>query len=251
MADKVVLQNIDAFREALAHYKVSKHAQKVLDESKLVVLTGLTGGGRNTTINYLVEHYDFFFLVSDTTRPPKLRGGDMEKHGVHYYFRTEDEMLEDIRNGEFVEAELIHNQQVSGTSIRELARANQARKVAIHDFEFGGASVIAEAKPDAFIIGLLPPSYDEWIRRLTAREEMHEQEFINRLETAEKVLHQMLSKPYFKFVINDTIKHCADEIYNIVHQNSIDPAHQERAKDVAESLLSEVQKQLVAVKKIK
>ena len=57
------LKDITAFQRILADYHVSKHAQKVLDESRLVVMSGLAGGGRNTIINRLVEQYDYFFLV--------------------------------------------------------------------------------------------------------------------------------------------------------------------------------------------
>jgi guanylate kinase len=240
MVEPVRLNNIEAFRNALAQYQISLRAQRVLDESRLVVLSGLAGGGRNTTINYLVEHANYMFLVSDTTRPPKLRGGVMEQHGVHYYFRTEQDMLHDIQNGNFIEAEIIHNQQVSGTSIRELEKANKAGLIGIHDFEFGGARNIAEAKPDANIIGLLPPSYDEWLRRLQAREEMHDVEFKNRLETAEKVLEQMLGESYFTFVVNDTVERCAEAIRAIVESGKADPERQAASRQVAQELLVQV-----------
>lgn len=226
---------------------MSEHALNVLAESKLVVLSGLAGGGRNTTINYLVEHDNYFFLVSDTTRPPKLRSGMMEQDGTHYYFRKEADMLREIRQGEFIEAEIIHNQQVSGTSIRELERANKTGKTAVHDFEFGGASNIAAAKPDAHIIGLLPPSYDEWLIRLQQREVMHEEEFINRLHTAEKVLENMLGEPYFSFVINTTVPQCAEEIRDIVENRQAHSARQKSAKKVAVELLAGVRHRLEVV----
>src|SRR4051812_6100284 len=112
-----VLHQREVFEEILKHYQVSDHAKQVLSGTPFVVLSSVAGGGRNTIIQYLVEQYDYGFIVSDTTRPPKVRDGKMEQHGVNYYFRNEDELLVDLRNGEFVEAELIHNQQVSGTSI--------------------------------------------------------------------------------------------------------------------------------------
>lgn len=71
-------------------------------------------------------------------------------------------LLRELQNGEFIEAEIIHNQQVSGTSIREVERISALGKVPISDYEFGGTNAVADAKPDAAIIGLLPPSYDEW-----------------------------------------------------------------------------------------
>jgi len=244
MASPVRLHNKAAFKAALADYHMSEHAQKVLKDSKLVVLSGIAGGGRNSTINYLVEKHGYFFMVSDTTRPPKLRDGFMEINGVNYHFRSEEDMLRDIQDGEFVEAEVIHNQQVSGTSIRELARANNTGRITVHEAEFGGVQFIANAKPDAHIIGLLPPSYDEWLNRLRGREVMHEDELLNRLRTAEKVLLNMLGEPYFKFVVNETIAECADTIRQIVEFGNVSEADQMHARTVAEDILRQVSARL-------
>lgn len=249
MAEPIRLKNIESFREVLKDYHVSPHARRVLDESRLVVLSGVAGGGRNTVINHLVEHYNYFFLVSDTTRPPKLRDGRMERDGVNYHFRREEDMLQDIRDGEFVEAEIIHNQQVSGTSIRELERANQSGRITVHEAEIGGVKEIARLKPDAHIIGMLPPSYEEWIRRFQEREEIHEEEFLNRLRTAARVLENMLNEPYFKFVVNRTVEQCAEDIREIVEGDNADSrvrSSQEAARPVAETLLARVRQTLQA-----
>lgn len=98
MVEPVRLENIKAFREALAEYQMSQHAQRVLYEARLVILAGLAAGGRNTVIKYLVKNHNYHFLVSDTTRPPKLRDGAMEQDGVNYYFRKELDMLQDRKS---------------------------------------------------------------------------------------------------------------------------------------------------------
>ncbi len=244
MAEPIKLQHKDEFAAAIAGQKLSEHAQQVLNSTKLVVLSGLAGGGRNTLINYLTANYNYFFIVSDTTRPPKLRNGVMEQDGVHYYFRTEEDMLRDIQVGEFIEAEIIHDQQVSGTSVRELKRAHDSGKIAIHDFEYLGAQNVARLKPDAFIIGLLPPSYEVWLDRLRSREVMHRDELLNRLTTAEKVLETMLSVPYFKLVVNNTLETCAQTIRSIVEEGQFNSSEQERAKAIAEDILMAVKQEL-------
>lgn len=244
--NRPVLHQREAFEEILQHYHVSDHAKSVLAKTPFVVLSSVAGGGRNTVIQYLVKHHDYGFIVSDTTRPPKFRDGKMEEHGVNYYFRKEEELLNDLKNGEFVEAELIHNQQVSGTSIREVERLVAAGKIPISDFEFGGANAVAEAKPDATIIGLLPPSYEEWMRRLKGREEMHEDELVNRLKTAEIVITNMLSKSYFKFVINNTVEQCAEDVHYIVMHPHEENRESEYARTVANDLLSQVKEFLVS-----
>lgn len=238
------LEHKAAFEEALEEYTVSEHGRRVLSATPFVALSGVAGGGRNTVIRELVEKYNFIFAVSDTTRPPKLRDGRMEENGINYYFRTEEEMLRDIQAGEYIEAELIHNQQVSGTSIREIERVAVTKKIPIHDFEYKGIKNVVLAKPDATIIGLVPPSYEEWIRRFGERESIHEQEFLNRLETAEKVLENMLSQTYFKLVINDTVANCTKRVRDIAEFGVYSAKDEAEARLVVTQLLSRVQQAL-------
>lgn len=233
------LNNREEFENILAQYHVSEHAKGVLAKTPFVVLSGVAGGGRNTVIRYLEANFNYGFIVSDTTRPPKFRDGRMEENGVDYYFRNEEDLLEDLRKGEFVEAELIHNQQVSGTSIREVERIVGTGRIPIHDYEFGGANAIAIAKPDATILAVVPPSYDEWIRRLSGREQMHQDELHNRLVTAKTVLENMLSKPYFKFVVNENVEHCSEVIRRLV-EHPEDAKEDEHGRAIAMEILEKV-----------
>lgn len=214
--EEVELKRKKEFAEILSDYKVSEHAHNVLHDVEYVVLIGPAAGGRNTIINQLVSHHDFQQIISDTTRPPKFRDGKMEKDGINYFFRTEQGMLEDLRHGEFLEAELIHDQQVSGTSIRELAKAAAAGKPAINEIEFGGAQNVLAAKPDTKIIAILPPSFDVWRRRFEAREKISKIEFINRIKTAQEVISLIRKESKIRVVINHEYQKAAQEIDDFV-----------------------------------
>jgi guanylate kinase len=238
------LHNKKAFQEALENYHVSDHAKRVLASTPFVALSSLAGGGRNTVIRKLADNYNYIFAISDTTRPPKVRDGKLEQDGINYYFRSEAEILKDIQNGEYIEAEIIHNQQVSGTSIREIERTAKTGKIPIHDFEYGGMLNVYKAKPDAALIGLIPPSYDEWIRRLRGREVMTEQEFFNRLTTADKVLENLLTHPQYTLVVNDTIEQCAEDIHLVVEKGDYSSQKKSRACSIAETLHAQVKKEL-------
>lgn len=228
------------FEQALTDYHISDESRQVLASTPFVAVMGLAGGGRNTVIRVLTEHYNYIFAISDTTRPPKFRDGRMEEDGVDYYFRKEIDMLHEIQDGKFVEAEIIHNQQVSGTSIREVKRTKAIGKIPIRDFEYGGAESIFKAKPDASIVGLLPPNYEEWLRRFHGREDVHNDEFMNRLRTAKVVLEQMLVRPYVKLVVNDDVKQCAEDIRKIVEFNEYTPETKEQREHVARDILHHV-----------
>src|ERR1700689_1309052 len=108
------------FRSALRDYHLSKAALQTLSQTKLVILVAPTSSGRNTIIWQLLKTGDYYFIVSDTTRQPRINDGKLERDGHEYWFRSEAEVLTDIQQGKYLEAAVIHNQQVSGISIREL-----------------------------------------------------------------------------------------------------------------------------------
>lgn len=240
MTNIVKLENIEEFRSALEGYQISDHAKKILSKMPLVILLGLFGGGRNSIIKVLIDSDKYKFIVSDTTRPPKVRDGALEMHGVQYYFRNESDMLRDIQNGEFLEAELIHNQQVSGISIRELEVAHESGKIPIGEVDLLGTVNILKAKPDAIMIFIVPPSYEEWLRRIRQRETMSSEEFGNRMTTAERILRTVIDSDSFKFVINDTLEHAAQRIEEIVHHGRHSEEHQLEARAVARQLLAQL-----------
>jgi guanylate kinase len=206
---------------------------------------GPTSSGKNTIIDELLKTGNYHQIVSDTTRKPRENKGVLEQNGREYWFRSEEEVLEDLRQGEFLEAAIIHDQQVSGISIRELERAAQEHKIAINEVETNGAHAIYTAKPDAFFFFVVPPSFDEWMARMTARGALPEDEVLRRLSSAVQELTTGLSRPYYRFVVNETFVQAAKRIDNIVRENP-SPSNQEQAKDVAGRLLNDTRAYLAS-----
>lgn len=228
------------FESILSNYHISEHAHRVLRETKLVLLIGLAGSGRNTLIDKLVETGRYHFLVSDTTRPPKLRNGKMEQNGVQYFFRTEKDILADLKAGEFVEAEVIHGQQVSGISVRELVKANKAGKIVINEVEVGGAQNVLTLKPDTVVIFVLPPDFDTWQHRFLSRETITDTEYKNRLITAERNLEVGLNSTNISFIINDSLEDATKVIDDIARSGVGDKEHDSLARKVAKDILSKL-----------
>lgn len=233
------LANRERFEAALANYHISDRAKKILDDNKLVLLTGPSSSGRNTIIDFMLGMGSYHFIVSDTTRPPRVNDGVLEQNGREYWFRKEEEMLQDIENGEFLEAELIHGQQVSGISIRELEDAISEHKIAINEVDIGGMQTVLAAKPDTVAIFILPPSFDEWQRRMTARGTMNPDEFKRRMQTAERIFKEAAESSYAKIVINETVTQAAHQIDDIVQGRGIDDASQTRGRQLAKELLEQ------------
>ncbi|HSD56140.1 MAG TPA: hypothetical protein VLA92_03220 [Candidatus Saccharimonadales bacterium] len=239
------LANREAFERALANYQMSDHARQVLAETKLILLTGPSSAGRNTIIDFMIRSGKYRFVVSDTTRSPRTNNGILEQNGREYWFRDEAEMLQEIKDGEFLEAEIIHGQQVSGISIRELEEAASEGKIPINEVDIGGMLSVMAAKPDVNAIVVLPPNFDEWQRRLSGRGTMDPAEFKRRMETAVRIFDEAANSNHAFLVVNDTVMHAAhliDDVANIGVQKLLesgdhDLTSQQHAKQLARELL--------------
>ena len=236
---EIILHHKEEFRELLETYQPSERAKQLLTQIPLVTLQGITGGGRNTIINYLVEHMSYQHVISDTTRPPKMRDGKMEQHGEAYFFRTEEEMLHDLHEGMMLEAELIHEQQVSGVSVRELERVQSIGRTPINEVARGGIENIRRIKPNTLFFFITPPDYDIWIDRLTKREVMTDEEFANRKQSAILELQTALEADFYAFVVNNTVEQAARDIED-TRLNGIDQERQEHGRRAAQAILDEL-----------
>lgn len=241
---KPELQRKDEFKEVLANYHVSEKGKQMLKNTTLVLLVSPTSAGRNTIIKKAVETGKYEYIVSDTTRPKRINNGVKEQNGVEYWFRTEDEMLDDLKNGLFLEAELIHDQQVSGISLRELEKATQHDKIAINEVDYEGIANVFEALPDTHAILVLPPSPEEWMKRLTNRGDMTTEEIRNRLVTAEKILESAQTRDYYKIIVNDDVNNAVKQLQSIVEDGKYTEEQHEHALAIAWQLLGWVKQQL-------
>lgn len=233
------LKNKKEFEDILRHYKVSTHGISVLHNVNFVGMLGITSSGRNTIMNRLVQQNDFYYIVSDTTRPPRLNDGVIEGDGEVYWFRQEFDMLDDLKKGLYLEAELIHDQQVSGVSIRELERASLEHKIAITDIDHEGVHNILQVKPDAIIILTVAPSFKEWMNRLNKRGAMEPTEVKRRLSTAITMLEfvQNRYQGTIQCVINDSIKVATEQVAAISHGDKSFDAQRDEALEVIHELM--------------
>jgi guanylate kinase len=235
------LSNLQKFQDLLADYQLSKAALLTLTQTQLVLLVAPTSSGRNHLIRELLKTGDYYYIVSDTTRKPRTNDGVMEQSGVEYWFRNESEVLADIEQGKYLEAAVIHQQQVSGISIRELQKATDAGKIAITDAEIAGIDNAIKLKPDTLGIFVLPPSFDEWQRRLHHRGDMHHKEYKRRMESAVSELTAALDRDYYKFVINDSVNDAVQQINTISKMGVVDSEVQAQGRHLAEQLLLETE----------
>ena len=91
---------------------------------KIIILSAPSGSGKSTIINALLERgeIDMQFSISATNRQPR---GE-EKHGVNYYFLSDDEFRSLIENDAFVEFEEVYPGRFYGTLKSEIAQIGRA-----------------------------------------------------------------------------------------------------------------------------
>jgi guanylate kinase len=201
---------------------------------KMIILTGPTCSGRNTIVDLLKVTNRYHFAVSDTTRLPKVRNGALELTGKVYNFITEESFLSGLRQKEYLEAELIHGQQVSGCNIFELKKAMNSNKVAIREMDPIGSKHMIELVPEAMPIFISPPAFDQWMARLHKRDIVQTSELIRRLKTALTAFDLVLTDNRYNIYLNDDLTHTVQKIDEIVasHQIVRSTAHLEHIQSL-------------------
>jgi guanylate kinase len=132
---------------------------------RLLVLSGPSGVGKSTMLAYLRKQSpDLWLSVSATTRFP--RPG--ERHGIEYYFTDRAEFEQMIADGLLLEwAEFAGN--LYGTPRQPVLDQLAAGRSVLLELELKGARQVKESMPEALLVFLAPPSWDELVRRLTHR----------------------------------------------------------------------------------
>jgi guanylate kinase len=238
------LRHIEKFKEILVNYAPSKQLLGLLKKEKFVLLVAPTAAGRNTIIKNLVNNRQYHYVISDTTRPPRINNGQAEKSGVEYWFKTEEEFLSELKKGRYLEAAIIHDQQVSGINMGELLRSINSKKTAITDIDIKGCNTIQKYSNTVVPIFILPPEYKEWIYRLDGRGKMTDVEKNRRLRSAYHEIKNALDTPYFKFVTNRDLQETTNTINSYISDLNFNLPDQAKEKNHAQELLKELKKVL-------
>lgn len=149
--------------------------------NRLVVLAGPTAVGKGTVAAHIRAHHPEVLLsVSATTRAP--RPGEVE--GESYYFVDDAEFDRMVDSGELLEWATVHNAHRYGTPRGPVEEAIAAGSSVLLEIDIQGARSVRKAMPDATLVFLMPPSWDELVRRLVGRGTETPAEQQRRLETA-------------------------------------------------------------------
>ena len=198
-------------RVDLSDYLAKRQGEGPQMRSRLVVLAGPTAVGKGTVSRHIRETYpDVMLSVSATTRPPRV--GEID--GEHYYFVSDAEFDGMIARGEFLEHATVHNAYRYGTPRPPIDRALAAGKSVLLEIDLQGARAVKEAMPEALLVFLLPPTWEELVRRLVGRGTENAEEQARRLDTA-KV--ELAAQDEFDVkVVNHEVGQAAREVVELL-----------------------------------
>ncbi|QDZ16643.1 guanylate kinase [Humibacter ginsenosidimutans] len=179
--------------------------------ARLTVLAGPTAVGKGTVARHIRENYpDVLLSVSATTRAP--RPGEID--GVDYYFVEDAEFDRLIAEHELLEWAKVHNSHRYGTPRGPIERALADGRSVLLEIDLQGARQVRAAMPEAVLVFLAPPSWDELVRRLIGRGTESQEEQHRRLATA-KV--ELASQDEFDArVVNGTVAEAAREVVELM-----------------------------------
>ena len=180
-----------------------------MSKGKLFVISGASGVGKSTVLKKVMDtRGDLRFSVSATTRT--MRPGEQE--GVHYYFVSKETFENMIAQDAFVEYDA-HAANYYGTPKSQLEE-KLAQGNVILDIEPNGARQVQQARPDAVLIFIMPPSAEILEQRLRGRGDTSDDQIDLRLDRAKWEMEQR--NWYDHTVINDDVDKCAEEVLQII-----------------------------------
>ncbi len=175
-----------------------------------MAISAPSGAGKTTLCKRLLQSSpSFIFSVSFTTRHPRKN----EIEGVDYYFVSREEFQKMVDARKFVEWAEVHG-QLYGTSANLLNKAIEAEKDVVLEVDVKGGTQIKKNYPQAVLVFLLPPSWQELEKRLRSRRTEDYERVKERIKQAKKEIDYA---PYYDYsIINDDINRALDDLIAII-----------------------------------
>lgn len=186
---------------------------KVAEYGQLIIVSGPSGVGKKTVIKeYLKDHPNAVRCISITTRPQRPD----EVDGVDYYFVSHKEFDQLVRSNQMLEYGY-YRRNGYGTVRNAVEQLRAKGHNVILDIDVVGAMKVRTICPDATLVFLVPPTWEELERRIRDGKIESEEEIKERLEIAQEEV--LCAEQYDYILINDTVVDTVRRFAQIVHGN--------------------------------
>ncbi|MBV6396953.1 MAG: Guanylate kinase [Anaerolineales bacterium] len=171
----------------------------------LIVISGPSGVGKDTVIQYMMERgMPFHFVVTATTRPVRPD----EVHGRDYWFVSKEEFARMIEADELIEYAMVYG-DYKGIPKQQVREALSSGKDVVLRIDVQGAETIRKLASGALLIFITTNSEEELVRRLETRKTETLEELKLRIATARKELQRIGAFDYVivnhDFHLDDTV----------------------------------------------
>jgi len=190
----------------------------------LFVVAAPSGAGKSSLVKSLLEIDSHLVVsISHTTRRPR----GQEQDGREYHFVDEATFREMIAADEFFEWAEVHG-NLYGTSRTQVRERVAGGQDVVLEIDWQGAVQIKKLFPNAVLIFILPPSFEELAQRLNRRGEDQPEVIAQRLANAR---HEVAQARHFDFVIiNGLFETAVFDLKTVVHSQRLKYAAQLRSK---------------------
>ncbi len=190
----------------------------------LFVVAAPSGAGKSSLVKSLLELDSHLVVsISHTTRPPR----GQEQNGREYIFVDQATFRRMVEVGDFFEWAEVHG-NLYGTSRAAIEdRVSNGQDVVL-EIDWQGALQIKQIFPNAILIFILPPSWEELAQRLNRRGEDSPDVIEQRMVNARIEVNQAR---HFDFVIiNALFETALFDLKAIVHAQRLKYAVLKRSK---------------------
>lgn len=197
----------------------------------LFVVAAPSGAGKSSLVKAL-RSFDarVYPSVSHTTRAPR----GQEKHGREYFFASEAEFDAMVAADAFIEWANVHGKRY-GTSKKGIQDRLANGDDVLLEIDYQGALQVRTAFPQAVLIFILPPSWEELRSRLENRGEDAPEVIELRMKNAATEMAQV--KEFDFVIINELFETALFDLKAIIHAQRLKYVSQRRLRsDVFASL---------------
>ncbi|MEW1931035.1 guanylate kinase [Rhodococcus sp. NPDC079359] len=183
-----------------------------IERGRLVVLSGPSGVGKSSVVRLVRAALpELVFSVSVTTRAP--RPGEVD--GQDYHFVSAGEFDRMIADDELLEWASIHGGlQRSGTPAAPVEAALEAGSPVLLELDLAGARAVRVSKPEAMLVFMAPPTWDDLVSRLVGRATEESAATERRLETARVEL--AAQDEFDTVVVNTDVDHSCEQLVSLL-----------------------------------